>query len=61
MVKKYLLKLTREFNNLVVKIAIAVKEKYLIVYKKISKEKQMCWHLRLLDNDTKVAKVKSDI
>ena len=42
MIKKYLLKLTREFNNLVVKITVAVKEKYSIVYKKLSKQKQIC-------------------
>ena len=42
MTKKYLLKLTREFNNLVVKTAVAVKEKYSIVYKKLSKPKQIC-------------------
>ena len=61
MTKKYLLKLTREFNNLVVKITVAVKEKYSIVYKKLSKQKQICWHLWLLNNNTRVAKVKSDI
>ena len=61
MTKKNLLKLTREFNDLVVKIYVAVKEKYSIVYKKLSKQKQICWHLRLLNNDTKVAKVKSYI
>ena len=30
----------REFNNLVVKITVAVKEKYSIVYKKLSKQKK---------------------
>ena len=51
----------REFNNLVVKIIVAVKEEYSIVYKKLSRQKQIYWHLRLLNNDTKVAKVKSYI
>ena len=49
----------REFNNLVVKVIVAVKEKYSIVSKKLSRQKQIYWHLRLLNNDTKVAKVKS--
>ena len=40
MTKKNLLKLTREFNNLVVKISVAVKEKYSIVYEKLSKQKK---------------------
>ena len=31
----------REFNNLVVKVIVAVKEKYSIVYKKLSWQKQI--------------------